>query len=188
MDEDNALQGLPQIEHWLPPVEGREKIPFDYTSKLIELPDLNSPGTWTRKYKNLLDRALVEKNSYPDLSGRLKELENKSVRNRYYWELSLALYNLQSTTPDLLLALKKSDSYNKPEQLAGIEDVKKAMKEFQQRWEEVKDVYSQTRFVSYPPDYIPDRYFHLASQREDLTWMIQPQEMYFGMIEKWLDK
>ena len=61
MDEENALQSLPQVEHWLPPVEGREKIQFDYTSKLIELPDLNSPGSWSRKYKDLLDRALIEK-------------------------------------------------------------------------------------------------------------------------------
>ena len=38
----------------------------------------------------------------------------------------------------------------------------------------------------YPPNYIPDRYFHLASQREDLSWMIQAQELYEEMIRKWL--
>jgi hexosaminidase len=187
MDEDNnALQSLPQVEHWLPPVEGREKIQFDYTSKLIELPDLNSPGTWSNKYKNLLDRALIEKNSYKELSGRLTELYNKSGRNRYYWSLSIALFNLQSTIPDLLLALKESDSADKIQQEAGFEDVKKAMKEFQDTWKNLENVYGQTRFISYPPNYVPDRYFHLASQREDLTWMIQPEELYFGMIDKWL--
>jgi ASC-1-like (ASCH) protein len=189
MDEDNnALQSLPQVEHWLPPVEGREKIQFDYTSKLIELPDLNSPGTWSNKYKNLLDRALIEKNSYKELSGRLTKLYNKSGRNRYYWSLSTALYNLQSTIPDLLLALKESDSADKVQRETGFEDVKKAMKEFQDTWKEMENVYGQTRFISYPPNYVPDRYFHLASQREDLTWMIQPEELYFGMIEKWIGK
>jgi hexosaminidase len=187
MDEDNnALQSLPQVEHWLPPVEGREKIQFDYTSKLIELPDLNSPGTWSKKYKNLLDRALIEKNSYKELSGRLTELFNKSRRNRYYWSLSIALYNLQSTIPDLLLALKESDSSDKVQLETGLEDVKKAMKEFQETWKDLEKVYGQTRFISYPANYVPDRYFHLASQREDLTWMIQPEELYFGMINKWL--
>ena len=187
MDEDNnALQSLPQVEHWLPPVEGREKIQFDYTSKLIELPDLNSPGTWSNKYKNLLDRALIEKNSYKELSDKLTELYNKSRRNRYFWSLSIALYNLQSTIPDLLLALKESDSADKVQQKAGLENVKKAMKEFQETWKELKDVYGETRFISYPPNYVPDRYFHLASQREDLTWMIQPEELYFGMIDKWM--
>jgi hypothetical protein len=188
MDEENALQSLPQIEHWLPPVEGREKIQFDYTSRLIELPDLNSPGAWSKRYKNLLDRALIEKNSYKELSGRLTELYNKSRRNRYYWSLSIALYNLQSTIPDLLLALKESDSADKVQQKVGLENVKNAIKEFHETWNELKNVYGQTRFISYPPNYVPDRYFHLASQREDFTWIIQPEELYFGMIDKWMGK
>jgi len=186
MDEDNALQSLPQIEHWLPPVEGREKVQFDYTSKLIELPDLNSPGAWSKKYKDILDRAQTEQNSYKQLSQKLIDLENNSLRHRYYWNLSLALYNLQSTIPDLLLALKEGDTADKNQQRAGIEDVKKTMKDFNRRWNDLKDVYSETRFITYPVNYVPDRYFHLASQREDLTWMIQPEELYLGMIEKWI--
>jgi hexosaminidase len=186
LDEDNALQSLPQVEHWLPPVEGRERIQFDYTTKLIDLPDPASSGEWSTKYKDLIDRALIEKNSYNDLSARLKELQNKSIRNRYYWELSNAIFNLQSAVPDLLLALKKSDSKDKTEKQAGVDDVKKAVKNFQTSWKELNNVYSQTRFISYPADFVRDRYFHLASQREDLTWMIQPYEMYIGMIEKWL--
>ena len=61
------------------------------------------------------------------------------------------------------------------------------MNEFNRAWMAVESVYSQTRFVSYPAGYIPDRYFHLASQREDLTWMIQPEELFFGMIKKWIE-
>jgi hypothetical protein len=184
--DDNALQSLTQVEHWLPPLEGREKKQFDYTSKLIELPDVNSPGSWSLKYKDRLDRALVEVNNYKALSGRLAELNNTSKRNRYYWDLSLALYNLQITTPGLLLALKECDHAEIDKQKTGHEMVKKAMREFQQAWTNVEAVYSQTRFVANPAGYVPDRYFHLASQRENLTWMIQAEEMYFGMIEKWI--
>ena len=186
MDEDNALQSLPQVEHWLPPVEGRERIQFDYTTKLIELPDLKAPGVWSRKYNDLLNRALTEKNSYRELYGRLTDLYNRSKRNRYFWSLSLALFNLQSSVPELLLALKESDSQDKVQQADGLEDVKKAVNGFKKAWKELEDVYGQTRFISYPADYVHDRYFHLASQREDLTWMIQPEELYFGMIENWI--
>ena len=188
MDEDNVLQSLPQIEHWLPPVEGRERIQFDYTSKLIELPDPNSPGVWSKKYKDILNRALIEKNVYKDLSNKLIYLENKSLCNRYYWTLSLALCNLQNTLPGLLLALKESDSSDKAQHQAGLAEVKKAIREFNWCWTDLINVYNETRFTSYPVNYIPDRYFHLASQREDLTWMIQPEELYFGMIEKWINK
>jgi hexosaminidase len=186
LDEDNVLQSMQRVEHWLPPMPYQEKLVFDYTTKQIELPDLNSPGSWSKKYKDRLDRALIEKNNYKSLSDRLVELHNTSRRNRYYWSLSIALYNLQSTTPDILLALKECDSADKIQQRTGFANVKKAMNGFQQAWTDLQSIYSQTRFVSYPADYVPDRYFHLASQREDLTWMIQPQELYFGMIEKWL--
>ena len=57
-----------------------------------------------------------------------------SKRNRYYWSLSIALYNLQSTIPDLLLALKESDSQDKAQQAAGFENVKKAVTDFQKTW------------------------------------------------------
>lgn len=184
--DDNALQSLSQLEHWLTPLEGQEKRQFDYTSKLIELPDLNLPGSWSTKYKDRLDKSLAELKNYDALTAKFTELYNSSKQNRYYWELSKALYNLQITAPRILLALKESDSPDKTQQKAGIENVKKAMKEFEQVWADLQTVYSQTRFVSNPPNFVPDRYFHTASQREDLSWMIQAEEMYFGMIEKWV--
>jgi hypothetical protein len=186
MDEGNTLQSLQQVEHWLPPVAGREKIQFDYSSKLIELPDRNSPGVWSKKYEKLISRALIEKNNFKSLSGRLEDLGNKAKRNRYYWRLSLSLYRLQSTIPDLLLALQECDGNERGLQRKGFTDLRTAMDEFQESWKKVETVYGETRFISYPPDYIPDRYFHLASQKEDLTWMIQPEELFLDMIQKWL--
>ncbi len=185
--DENTLQSMQRVEHWLPVLAGQEKIQFDYTSKLIELPDLKSPGSWSMKYKDRTDRATIEMNNYENLSERLTDIYNNSKRNRYYWSLSKALYNLQRTTPELLLALKESDSADKVRQKSGFDNVKKAMNDFQKAWTEVQSVYGQTRFISYPANYIPDRYFHLASQREDLTWMIQAQELYFGMIDKWIE-
>ena len=186
LDDDNALQSMKQVEHWLTPLEGRENTAFDYTTKLIELPDLKSPGSWGQKYKDRLGQSSIEINNYSAVAQKLKELYNSSSRNKYYWSLSLALYNLQSSAPRILLALKKTDSPDKAQQKSGIEDVRNALKEYSKAWEEVQSVYSQTRFIAYPSNYVPDRYFHLASQREDLTWMIQAEELYEGMIKKWL--
>ena len=186
LDDHNALQGLSQLEHWLPPEEGQENKPVDYTARLIELPDPDSPGDWSRKYKDRLDMASVVTANYNALSQRLMELHNTASRNRYYWELSSALYDLQITAPRLLLALKQCDSSDKLQQRTGIDQVQLAIHDFQQGWANLKEVYGKTRFVAYPANYVPDRYFHLASQREDLTWMIQAQELYHAMIGKWL--
>jgi len=185
-DDDNMLQSTKQVEHWLKPLEGRENIPFDYTTKLIELPDLKSPGLWSEKYKDKIDKSIIEINNYADVSEKLKDLCNSAARNKYYWQLLLAIYNFQTSTPRLLLALKQCDSPDKSKQKAGIEEVQKALNAFHQSWAQLQTVYGQTRFISNPSNFIPDRYFHFASQREDLSWMIQAQELYEGMIKKWL--
>jgi len=186
LSDENALQSLVRLEHWLPPLAGQENITFDYTSKLIELPDLHSPGKWSQKYKERLDRAIIEANNYQKLSGKLMELQNAARRNRYYWQLSLALNNFQHTAANVLLALKESDSADNEQHKKGFDNVKTAIMNFEKVWAELKSIYGKTRFIEYPANYVPDRYFHLASQREDLTWMIQAEELYFGMIEEWL--
>lgn len=186
LDDHNALQPLAQLEHWLPPLPGLENQAVDYAAKLIELPDPLSPGTWSLRYKDRLDEAMVVTMQYAALSKRLKDIHDASNRNRYYWELAMALYDLQITSPRLLLALKQCDSADKMQQNKGIEQVQLALQEFQQAWTHVKEVYGTTRFIAYPPGYVPDRYFHLASQREDLTWMIQAEEMVHVMVKQWL--
>lgn len=186
-DDDNYLQSLKQVEHWLKPLEGREKTVVDYTARLIELPDSKSPGGWAEKYKLKLAEAAALVQDTALLSTRLNDLEDSSRRNRYYWRLSKAIYDFQITTPALLLALKQADDADKAKQSAGMQQVKKALANFHLAWNTLQNVYSETRFIAYPSNYLPDRYFHLASQAEDLTWMIQAQQLYEGMIEKWME-
>jgi hypothetical protein len=186
LDEENALQSLSRLEHWLPPLEGQENIQFDYTSKLIELPDPNSPGTWSSKYKLKLDKARAEIVNYKKQLDQLMEFYNTCRRNRYYWELALALYDLQMTIPSLLLALEQCDRFGTTLNKSGIDSLRNAIADYRQVWTRLQEVYSKTRFVAYPVNYVPDRYFHLASQREDLSWMVQAEEMFIGMIEEWL--
>ena len=33
-----------------------------------------------------------------------------------------------------------------------------------------------------------ERYFHFASQREDLSWMIQTEELFHKVIEEWMEE
>lgn len=185
-DDDNYLQSLKQVEHWLKPLEGRENQVFDYTSKLIELPDLQSPGSWSKKYKDRLDKAQAAMNDYPMLAAQLNNLRFGGKRNKYYWELSFALYNVQLQAPFLLLALQEADNASKAQQKEKLQKVQQALDHFHSVWSNLQDVYSKTRFVAYPSNYLPDRYFHLASQAEDLTWMIQAPLLYESMIKKWL--
>lgn len=109
MDDENMLQSLKQAEHWLEPFEGREKVQFDYSTKIIQLPDKNQPGVWVNKYKTKLEKAENIMQQYPRLMKQLKQLENQSVRNKYYGKLSSALCRFQAAAPDLLMVLQDID-------------------------------------------------------------------------------
>lgn len=181
-NEENILQSTKQVEHWLKPFEGREHVKFDYSTKLIDIPNPEKPGDWSKKYATLLENAKDVLHNYDASSAWLKAQYNNASRNRYYWELCMALHNFQTSTPILLLALKNYDL--KPKNKRLLSDINKALNYFDSSWKQLQNVYSETRFIQYPDDYIRDRYFHLASQREDLSWMIQAQELFHQKIMK----
>ena len=187
MDISNALLNLPGLAHWLPPKEGNEPEKIDFTKRLIELPDLQKPGSWSQKYEQRLSEAVLIIDKYQRTSKTLDSLYNASKRNRYHWEVFSAINDFQITAPRLLLALMECDVKDRAQQLAGAEKLRNTLTEFDRAWENLQIVYGKTRFVSYPSNYVPDRYFHFASQREDLTWMIQVEELFYQMVNRWMD-
>jgi hexosaminidase len=187
-DMENALINMPQLAHWLPPRDEKEPVQINFADRLIELPDLNNPGNWSKKYEDRLKEAAYIAGQYSNTSKTLNGLYNNSKRNRYHWELLSAINDFQITAPDLLLALKQCDTPDKIQQKSGFEKVKSALNEFTRAWENLQNVYAEIRFIKYPENYVSDRYFHYASQREDLSWMIQPEEMFHSMIREWIEK
>jgi hexosaminidase len=188
LDLGNILSDMNSLAHWLPPIDTTKIGKKDYTNLLIKLPDHDSPGTWSEKYNQRLNEAETIINEYKNTASVLDGLYKKSKRNRYHWKVFSAVNDFQLTAPKLMVALKKCDTKDSELMHEGIKDVKFALKEFSDAWENLQKVYSETRFLAYPSDYVPDRYFHFASHREDLTWMVQVEEMFHTMVSKWLNE
>jgi len=186
-NEENALFVLPGLAHWIPEAEKeKQQGKTDFTDLLIELPDANEPGKWTKTYGERLIEARSILNSYEITSDQIEKYEMGSLRNRYHWKVFKAINDFQVTAPRLLLALKVCDTADETERQKGYIKVQSELMEFSKTWENLKQVYAETRYISYPNNYVPDRYFHFASQREDLTWMIQAEELFHHMIRDWI--
>ena len=185
-DQNNFLQQLVQLAHWMPPTQGEEAKQLDFDSRLIDLPDLKSPGLWSNKYADRLKEAEDILLQYNEIKRTLLGLYESSKTNRFHWELFSAMNDLTITAPKLLTALQQCDTGDKAQRLRGIEMVNDVLTEFDKAWENLKITYGKTRFISNPPDYVPDRYFHYASQKEDLSWMIQADDLFHLMVKKWL--
>ena len=186
-DIRNALINLPGLAHWIPEAEkDKQQEKTDFTDIVIELPRLETPGTWIKKYEDRLEEAAIILENYNSTSEKIDELYTRSQINRYHWEIFKALNDFQVSAPVLLLAIKQCDTADENQRNLGKENIKGALATFNESWENLKTVYSKTRFISYPDNYVPDRYFHFASQREDLSWMIQAEELFHEMINAWM--
>lgn len=187
-DDKNAMLNLPGVRHSKLPGEAEKQRKTDFSDISIELPDIQDPGKWSKKYAEKLNTAEEVIKDYKETSTSLNQLYLDSKRNRYHWEVYSAVNDFQITAPRLLLALKKSDSADETQHKAGFEEVEDALKEFDKAWINLKEVYGKTRFISHPDNYVPDRYYHFASQREDLSWMIQVEEVFHQKVRDYLIK
>lgn len=187
-ESSNALQPLVELGHWLPPTAGEENKKIDYQSLLIDLPDKNAPGKWSEQYSDRLKEAKSLIVNFQKLKTEISNFQRNSIRNRYHWELYGAINNFLITAPRLMIALKQTDTNDKTEREKGFESVRKALEEFDSAWNNLVGVYARTRFIANPPDYVQDRYFHYASQKDDLSWNIQPEEIFHQIIKNWITR
>jgi hypothetical protein len=178
---------LPGLAHWIPEAEKeKQQQKTDFSDLLIELPDPENPGKWSELYRERLDKAEEIIDDYQITSEAFNKMHAESLRNQYHWELFKALNDFQITAPRLLLALKQCDTAEADQLAEGKRKVQEALDGFDEAWENLKSVYSEARYITYPDSYVPDRYFHYASQREDLSWMVQPEELLNKMLREWI--
>lgn len=155
-------------------------------AKLLNLPDRQNPGEWTKKQEKRLQIAHKETERYTRLKAKLEELKEKAQRNRYHLELLSAINDFQITSAHMLLALRDCDTADSKKRANCEKKVYEIMKKFDHAWENLKKVYRKTRFISYPDTYVKDRYFHLASKSEDLTWMVDVDNKFHKLVKEWL--
>jgi len=155
--------------------------------KLLDLPDPQNPGQWSQKHEDRLQVARKEAERYSRLKAQLEGLALKARRNRYHLEFLSAINDFQVTSSRMLVALQDCDTDDRKKRGKGMEKVRRALEEFDLAWEKLKKIYEETRFISYPEGYVKDRNSHLASQSEDLSWMISVEKQYHKLVRDWLE-
>ncbi len=188
VDLENALLILPGLAHWFTPDTKMDQDEDSFRTLLIDLPDAVEPGKWSRQYDDRLRLARTIMDDHQSVSGILTGLREETNRNRYHWEVLEALYHFHITAPRLLLAIEQCDQEESKRSPGATDQVRKALDEFTRAWKNMERVYAKTRFIEYSQSFKPDRYFHFASQREDMTWMIQVEEHLHPMVKKWMEE
>ena len=157
-----------------------------HSLKDLDLPDLSKTGNWSETHEERLKKARQTSELYKQTSQQLVEVSKKARRNRYHLELLTAISDFQAASPQLILALAQCDMNDQAEREAGVKTVQAALDAYEANWKKLETVYAQTRFIAYPENYVKDRYFHIASKREDMSFITLDHQPFISQANKWL--
>lgn len=157
---------------------------------LIELPDADAPGAWSRKYEHRLDSAHIEVARYKKICDGLQNAESHAIRNRYTLNIYEQTGRLLNYPVQLLIALENYDkAKGKEERTECLRQIEKVCSYFKEMRAQLESVYSRTRFMSNPAGYIADQnqHHHLSALTNNSDWMYLYELPMIEKIESWIE-
>ncbi len=155
---------------------------------LIELPDPARTGAWTQKYGQKLSQASEEVIRYRVINQKIEQAKMQARRNEYNLELMQEMNELQIYPAKLLLLLADYDKAN------SLEEKKKArqpiqayVESFEKLRKKFEEVFTKTRILQNPTDYILDAngHHHLANGTVTNDWMYVYELAFNHKINTW---
>ncbi|AWV98802.1 family 20 glycosylhydrolase [Arcticibacterium luteifluviistationis] len=151
---------------------------------LISLPDLSNKGKWTSENEERLEAVEKIMISYEQVADQIDEMKEKTERNLYTLEVYEQVNELVAFSAKALLALKELDNSNNEQ--GSLSKVKNLEADFKKIRNELETVYSKTRILNKPADYIldQDHHAHLANQSINFDWQFNAEMLLFEKIKK----
>ena len=150
----------------------RENYPLQID--VLDLPDANATGEWTKKNEKKLSEARKEITRYNVIKQKIAASIKAAKRNRYSLEIFNALNELQIYPSKLLLKLEKYDlARSASEKKQAANDVKAFAQSFAGIRKSYENISTRTRVLHNPPDYVADQnhHHHLANGTNNSDWM-----------------
>ena len=158
---------------------------------LIELPDRDKPGEWSRIYKEKIDKAFQESKRFVTIDEGVKTAKMYALRGRYALDIYEQINYLQNYSTRLLLALYRYDTADsEADRKTALRRVCDECVYFRVMRKSLEEVYSKTRFMQNHNGYILDMngHNHLAAKTNNSDWMYYYEIPMVAKVEKWLKK
>lgn len=156
----------------------------------ISLPNQNQPGKWSKKYEAKISQARLEIPRYATIRKRIGETEFLATRNHYALNFMKEMNELQIYPAKLILLLETYDQLpsgvEKKKAASAISDYVTQFSELRKNYE---NIFSETRFLNNPEDYILDQNNDnmLANGVNTSSWMFVHELTLNEHIKKWLE-
>ena len=153
---------------------------------VIDFPDLDNKGEWSKQYADRLEKARKAMDNYESIAARISEMKSLADRNSYTLEVYKQVNEFAMFTSKALLALKALDtSQSEQEEKAALEKLRNLEGEFISMRQEFEQVYGQIRILTKPDTYIldQDHHIHLANQSLSFDWQFYAEILFLEKIK-----
>lgn len=157
--------------------------------QLLDLPDADKPGEWTKKYQARLDTVRMESARNKKISQGLRVAKKEALRNRYTLDIYEQTNRLFHYPVKLLEALALyDDAKNGDERQMALMKIKEVADSFNEMRSGLLRVYSKTRFMESPEGYIADQnhHHHLSALSNNSDWIFLYEIPMVAKVQQWV--
>jgi hexosaminidase len=155
--------------------------------ELITLPDRNIPGEWRKKYRDKITLARQAMSKYAEVKTKLARLGAMDTRNAYHLQLMNQINELQVYPASLVVLLEQFDRAPTAGKTKALLQLRALVTDFKEKRKAFEEVFSRTRILNLPDDYIMDsnkKHPHMANSRTS-DWMYRFELAMNDKMESW---
>ena len=162
---------------WRPGLSKKEN---PIKTDIIDIPDLDNKGDWIKKHSERIKKAKKSIKISKKVDLIINEIQKKGVKNQYTLEIYNQVNQLTKFSSELILKLENVDKSGDLKHLNGITQA------FNKMRSNFENVYSKTRKINEPDDYIldQDHHHHPANQTINFDWQFLTEIMLLEKINK----
>ncbi len=154
---------------------------------VIDMPDPDKKGEWTKQYADRLKQSEKVLATCDSIEVIIEKTKALAVRNSFRLDVYSQVNNLVRFAPKALFALKAYDNAQSDEERKqALDRVQQLKSEFATLRKELEAVYSKTRILNKPDDYIldQDHHVHLANQTKSFDWQFMAEMLFLQKIDQ----
>ena len=147
---------------------------------IIDLPDFDNKGDWSKKYAKRLTELKLQKKKLEKVKNILDNFQKVGTKSDYNLMIYRQVSNLVDYNFKLMEKLNNFDTAKTiDEETDYLEALYKIKNEFELVRKEFEEVYSQTRILNKPENYIldQDHHRHPANQTINFDWQFTSEMM-----------
>lgn len=154
---------------------------------VIEMPNLQSPGTWTEKYRDRVSKAKENLLIVEEVLSKIESSKKAAKRNTYNLEAYEQVAKVVQFSNQALITLAKLDHPSGEERNIAKAELEGMEAKWNSIESDLEKVYGKTRSLNKPEDYIldQDHHVHLANQAKKFSdWQFYVEDLFLEKLKE----